>query len=145
MESEFYTWLFPNFFVNWRTIKKNIKLILSDREGGFLNLFYVKDFGSGDYYQGFHLVQMDFLYNSRTGEILSFGELKDIKKKVKDEFEWGLFKVVLLPRERKKDIKFFLKDYILPGKVSSKVRTIFKGVIKDYNKTYGFNPGLEKP
>ena len=141
-----------------RIVENNLKLMLSVESGGMQLLISRESMGgNADSWNNYPCVAARFNYDSETGEIVYFGNIQDLPKKIRNlNLASGLFRIAInsAPYPEYNFLQriwynFFSyrvdSDYIIEyipddGEISDRAMNNLEKTIESYNNLYGFKP-----
>ena len=112
----------------------NLGLMKSNSQGGMVRLFNAESAGGNAKAYGMYVAAgTNFIFDSKTGEIVYFENPQDIPKEIKKNYNaYGIFRIATDRKGNKRIIEIYFE-----GQVSEKVKSVIKSSADEYNKRFG--------
>ena len=112
----------------------NLGLMKSNSQGGMVRLFNIESAGGNAKVYGRYVAAgTNFIFDSKTGEIVYFENSQDIPKEIRKNYNaYGTFRIATDRKGNKRIIEIYFE-----GPVSEEVKSVIKSSADTYNKRFG--------
>jgi len=119
-------------------VEKNLEKMTSNNDGDMPPLLQEESYGgNAGFWKGHSCAAANFHYNPQTGEIIVFGNIQDLPRKISDNYPSHFFRVAA---DFFKTWKKRIIDYSTPRHATKEAGIILEETVREYNHRYGFVP-----